>query len=325
MMKKILVTGANGFVGLGLISRLLSEGFQVLSAVRSGDSNPICNPDLSYVSMGNLSPQQEWGKCLLGIDTVIHLAARAHILTDSAINPIDQYRIINVDSTLNLAIQASKAGVRRFIYMSSIKVNGEFTEPGIPFTAKDTPNPQDPYGVSKCEAEFALKGVVKNSEMELVIIRPPLVYGPGVKANFLALILCLLRRCPLPFGGITKNRRSFVFLGNLVDLLIVCIGSPVAANQTLLVSDDQDLSTAALLKGIAAALDRHAFLIPFPEDWVRFFASFIGGPGVARRLCDSLQLDIGSTKLLLNWAPPFTVEEGLRLTALSFLHKSANT
>ncbi|MBU3578624.1 NAD-dependent epimerase/dehydratase family protein [Polynucleobacter sp. 73C-SIWE] len=323
-MNKILVTGANGFVGLGLISRLLSEGFQVLSVVRSRDPNAIRNPNLSYASMGNLSSQQEWGECLIGIDTVIHLAARAHILTDSAINSIDQYRIDNVTSTLNLAIQARRSGVRRFIYMSSIKVNGDFTELGIPFTAKDAPNPQDPYGVSKCEAELALKDVVKNSEMELVIIRPPLVYGPGVKANFLALMVCLLRRYPLPLGGITKNRRSFVFLGNLVDLLIVCIGSPVAANQTFLVSDGQDLSTSELLRGIGAALDRHTFLIPFPEAWVRFFASYIGGPGVARRLCDSLQLDIEPTKRLLNWTPPFTVEEGLRLTALSFLQKGAN-
>ena len=203
--------------------------------------------------------------------------------------------------------------------MSSIKVNGEHSQPGHPFTADEIPAPGDPYGVSKCEAEAGLRALSQETGMEVVIIRPPLVYGPGVKANVLAMMRWLQRGVPLPLGGVTANRRSLVFLDNLVDLIVTCIDHPAAANQTFLVSDDEDLSTAALLRRMAVALERPARLIPVPAGLIVFGAKLIGRPGIAQRLCGSLQVDIGKTKELLGWVPPVSVEEGLRRTAMHWL------
>jgi nucleoside-diphosphate-sugar epimerase len=240
-------------------------------------------------------------------------------MNEEAADPLAEFRRVNVDGTLRLARQAAEAGVRRFVFVSSIKVNGEHSQPGQPFTADQIPAPGDPYGVSKCEAESELRALSQETGMEVVIIRPPLVYGPGVKANFLAMMRWLQRGVPLPLGGVTENRRSLVFLGNLVDLIVTCIDHPAAANQTFLVSDDEDLSTAVLLRRMAAALGRPARLIPLPAGLITLGAKLIGRPGIAQRLCGSLQVDIGKTKAVLDWSPPVSVDEGLRRTAAHWL------
>jgi nucleoside-diphosphate-sugar epimerase len=249
------------------------------------------------------------------VDIVVHCAARVHILNDQTADPLAEFRQVNVDGTLTLARQAAQAGVRRFVFLSSIKVNGEQSGDGLAFNADQRPAPSDPYGISKYEAEVGLRALARETGMEVVIIRPPLVYGPGVKANFLAMMRWLRRGVPLPLGGVTENRRSFVFLDNLVDLIVTCIDHPAAANQTFLVSDDEDLSTAALLRRMAAALGRPARLIPMPAGLITLVAKLIGRPGIAQRLCGSLQVDIGKTKTLLCWSPPVSVDEGLRITA----------
>jgi nucleoside-diphosphate-sugar epimerase len=256
---------------------------------------------------------------LAGVSVVIHCAARVHVMNEEATEPLAEFRRVNVAGTLRLARQAAEAGVRRFLFVSSIKVNGEHSQPGRPFTADQHPAPGDPYGVSKCEAETGLRALSQETGMEVVIIRPPLVYGPGVKANFLAMMRWLWRGVPLPLGGITDNRRSLVFLDNLVDLIVTCIDHPAAANQTFLVSDDEDLSTTALLRRMAAALGRPARLVPVPVGLITLGARMIGRPGVAQRLCGSLQVDIGKTKELLDWSPPVSVGEGLRRTAEHWL------
>jgi nucleoside-diphosphate-sugar epimerase len=232
-----------------------------------------------------------------------------------------EYRSVNVLGTLNLARQAAQAGVRRFIFLSSIKVNGDRTQLGFPFAPDQMSAPVDPYGVSKHEAEMGLRTLSKETGMEVVIIRSPLVYGPGVKANFLSIMNWLWRGIPLPLGGITKNRRSFIFLDNLVDMIITCITHPAAANQTFLVSDDEDLSTAELLNRMALALGRPAKLIRVSVALITLGAKLLGRADIAQRLCGSLQVDIKKTKDLLGWSPPVGVDEGLRQTATHFLKK----
>jgi len=240
-------------------------------------------------------------------------------MNEESSDPLAEFRRVNVEGTLRLARQAAEAGVRRFVFVSSIKVNGEHSQPGHLFTADQIPAPDDPYGISKCEAEAGLRALSLETGMEVVIIRPPLVYGPGVKANFLAMMRWLQWGVPLPLGGLTENRRSLVFLDNLVDLIVICIDHPAAANQTFLVSDDEDLSTAALLRRMAAALGRPARLIPVPAGLITMGAKLISRPGIAQRLCESLQVDIGKTKALLGWSPPISVDEGLRRTAVHWI------
>ena len=240
-------------------------------------------------------------------------------MNDVAANPLFEFRQTNVDGTLNLARQAVEAGVRRFVFISSIKVNGEFTDLDHPFTADQNPMPSDPYGVSKYEAELGLMTLAEETGMEVVIIRPPLVYGPGVKANFLSMMSWLRREIPLPLGGITKNRRSFVCIDNLISMIITCINHPAAANQIFLVSDDEDLSTAGLLERMALALGRPSKLIAVPPTLIVLLARLVGRTHIAQRLCGSLQVDIQKTKDLLGWAPPVSVDEGLRQTARHYL------
>jgi nucleoside-diphosphate-sugar epimerase len=240
-------------------------------------------------------------------------------MNEIAADLLFEFRRVNVDGTLNLAHQASEAGVRRFVFISSIKVNGEFTELDHPFTADQIAAPSDPYGVSKHEAEMGLMALSEETGMEIVIIRSPLVYGPGVKANFLSMMNWLRRGIPLPFGGVTKNRRSLVFLDNLVDLIVVCINHPAAANQIFLVSDDEDQSTAGLLERVALALGCPSKLISVPIALITLGAKLIGRPDISQRLCGSLQVDIKKTKDLLGWAPPVSVDEGLRQTAAHYL------
>lgn len=312
----ILVTGASGFVGRVLCSSLVNR-FPLRISVRDKSKAELF--EKLEVFEASLSPHNDWSPALSGVSTVVHCAARVHVMNEIASDSLLEFRRVNVDGTLNLARQASKAGVRRFVFISSIKVNGEYTDLGHPFTADQIPMPSDPYGISKYEAENGLKTLSKETGMEVVIIRLPLVYGPGVKANFLTMMNWLWWGIPLPFGGLVKNRRSFVFVDNLIDMIIICINHPEAANQTFLVSDDEDISTANLLDRMASALGRTSKLITVPENLVALGFKLIGRHDISQRLCSSLQVDISKTKDLLGWSPPITVDEGLRRTAAPYL------
>lgn len=311
----ILVTGATGFVGRAFVERLASDTVeqQIIVAVRNRVKdwpNRVCEFQIQDVNS-----KTDWRSVLQGIDVVVHLAARVHVMNEKRNDPLAEFRKVNVAGTANLARQAAALGVRRFVFLSSVKVNGEFTKIGSPFQVDVSPNPQDPYGVSKYEAELVLRQIAAETGMQVVIIRPPLVYGPGVKANFDSMMRWLDRGLPLPLGSITRNQRSLVALGNLVDLIVTCLKHPAAANQTFLVSDDEDLSTAALLKRMGDALGRPARLLPVPVALLKLGALVINKPGIYQRLCGSLQLDITQTRRLLGWTPPVSVDEGLRLAA----------
>ena len=310
-----LVTGANGFVGSALCARLLRDGTAVRGAVRSLSSLP---DGVEAIAVGGLSSETDWTEALRSVRQVVHLAARVHVMNEKSTDPLAEFRQVNVEGTANLARQAAAAGVRRFVYLSSIKVNGEFTQEGHPFTADDAPKPEDPYGVSKHEAEQALRQIAADTGMKVVIIRPPLVYGPGVKANFESMMRWLARGVPLPLAAVTQNRRSLVALDNLVDLIITCLSHPAAANQTFLVSDGEDLSTADLLKRMGAALGCPARLFHLPPGLLKLGAALVRKPGIYQRLCGSLQLDIAKTRQLLGWSPLVSVDEGLRRAAEGF-------
>ncbi len=307
----ILVTGASGFVGHALCSSLQDLGCKVRAVVRNIDQK--ANQD--RVAIGDISSETDWGRTLEDVHQIVHLAARVHVMNEKSADPLAEFLLMNVAATINLARQAASAGVKRFIFLSSIKVNGEFTEMGKAFTADAAPAPDDPYGISKYEAEKALTQIARETGMEVVIIRPPLVYGPGVKANFESMMQWLKRGIPLPLGAITDNRRSMVALGNLVDLIIVCINHPAAANQTFLVSDEESLSTASLLRRTSVALGVKVRLFPIPPILLKFAAKLLRRESVYQRLCGSLQIDITKTQKLLGWKPPLSVDEGLRLAA----------
>ncbi|MEZ7911441.1 MAG: SDR family oxidoreductase [Propionivibrio sp.] len=312
----ILVTGASGFVGRPLVRRLVERG-----SVRVTMRRPLPEklPEGVDVVRGELATDQEWSGALSGVDKVVHCAARVHVMNDQAADPLTEFRRVNVDGTMRLALQAAQAGVKRFVFLSSIKVNGEATQPGYPFLADQPPAPEDPYGISKREAEEGLRTLAQETGMEVVIIRPPLVYGPGVKANFLAMMRWLKRGIPLPLGAVTENRRSLVALDNLVDLIVTCLDHPAAANQTFLVSDAESLSTAALLRRMGDAIGRPTRLIPVPVPMLQLGAGLLGKRGMAQRLCGSLEVDISKTRDLLGWAPSISVDEGLRQTAEAFM------
>ncbi|WP_291993470.1 SDR family oxidoreductase [Candidatus Accumulibacter sp. ACC003] len=313
----ILLTGASGFVGQALLAPL-RQRHRIRIVVRDTRAAPC--PQGVAIVQASLSTDQDWSAALSGVDVVVHCAARVHIMNDVVADPLAEFRRVNVAGTLHLARQAAQAGARRFVFLSSIKVNGERTLPGMPFTAEQPPAPEDAYAISKREAEDGLRVLAQETGMEVVVIRPPLVYGPGVKANFLAMMRWLARGVPLPLGGIAENRRSLVALENLVDLVATCIEHPAAANQVFLVSDGEDLSTAALLRRMAKALGRPARLISLPTAALSLAAGLIGRPGLAQRLCASLEVDIGKTKKLLAWSPPLSVDEGLRRTAEHWLN-----
>jgi UDP-glucose 4-epimerase len=315
---KILITGSTGFVGQALTRHLVQQGYTLTAAVRHpADALP---GTVRQIVIGDLLPDTNWSQAVSSIDTVIHLAARVSVMQDTAADPLTAFRDTNTAATLNLARQAAAAGVRRFIYISTIKVNGETTAPGKPFTPDDNYIPTDPYGLSKYEAEQGLRGLAAQTGMAVVIIRPPLVYGPGVKANFLSMMSWLQKGIPLPLGAIC-NQRSLVALDNLVDLVAACINHPAAANQIFLVSDGEDLSTTALLQRLGAALGKSARLLPVPQGLLIAGFTLLGKRAIAQRLCDSLQIDITKTRSLLGWAPPVNVDEALRKTAVAYLEK----
>lgn len=303
----ILVTGANGFVGRPLCNQLRQSAFQVTQVGRAPDSAD----GGAYCQVVSIDGTTDWSTILDEVEVVIHLAARVHVMQENLVDPIVAYWQTNVEGTLNLARQALNAGVKRFIFVSSIKVNGEQSFPGKPFTAEDMPMPEDAYGKSKREAEQGLLALAKDSNMAVVIIRPPLVYGPGVKGNFSTMIKLLQTGLPLPFGAIA-NQRSLVAIDNLIHLIMVCINHPAAANQVFLVSDGEDLSTTALLRRLALAAGVSSRLIPLPAALVNFVFSVLGQKKMAGRTLGSLQVDISKTREVLGWQPPLTVEQGLR-------------
>jgi nucleoside-diphosphate-sugar epimerase len=312
----LLVTGANGFIGAAVVAAAVKRGTSVRAAVRSAVKS--AHADVEYTMIEGLSAGAVWTSALAGVDVVVHTAARVHVMRDSVADPLQEYRHTNVTGTVRLARQAVAAGVRRFVYLSSIKVNGERTSPGKPFRAIDTPAPVDPYGISKHEAEVALHEVAEETGLEVVIIRPVLVYGPGVKANFAAMMHWLQWAVPLPLGAI-HNKRSLVGLDNLVDLILVCAAHTAAPGHTFLVSDDEDLSTTDLLRRMSIALGVSPPLFPVSESFLRFVTRIVGRQDLGRRLFESLQVDIEPTKRMLSWTPPVTVDEELRVTAEDIL------
>ena len=303
-MTRVLITGGHGFVGNALFERLGAEGCDPLRVSRQA----LGPGDLA---VGEIDLTTDWSEAFIDCAVVIHLAARVHVMQDTATDPLTAFRTVNVDGTLNLARQAAAAGVKRFVFISSLKVNGEVTQPGHAFTEADVSSPQDAYGQSKQEAEQGLRQIASTTGMEVVIIRPPLVYGPGVKANFASLMRAVQRGWPLPLGAVL-NQRSFVALDNLVDLIVTCITHPRAANQTFLVSDGKDLSTPDLIKRMARAMNRPARLMPVPVWALKAGASLLGKGDEVQRLCGNLQVDISKARSLLGWVPPVSVEEGLR-------------
>lgn len=302
----VLVTGAAGFVGQSLLPTLEGADYQVIGASRHGSSN-------SRPAAPDLGPEADWRPLLDGVSAIVHLAGRAHVMRDEAPDPLAEYRRVNVDGTRRLAEQAAAAGVRRLVFVSSIKVSGEDTTGRAPYRADQSPAPEDFYGISKWEAEQALADVAARTGLEVVVVRPPLVYGPGVKGNFRRLVDLVRRGTPLPLGAV-DNRRSLVSVFNLCDLLVRCIDHPAAAGQTFLVSDGEDLSTPELIRRLAGAMDRPARLVPVPPGLMRAGARLLGREGIYRRLCGSLQVDIGPTCERLGWTPPVGVNEGLART-----------
>jgi nucleoside-diphosphate-sugar epimerase len=315
---RILITGGTGWVGGALIQELNGSSHDIVAAIRSSSDLP----GAKKVQISAIDGGQKWSDALSERQVVLHLSARVHVMVDKSSNPIDEYRKTNVAGTLNLARQSAAAGVRRFVFISSIKVNGEATKMADSFSANDFPAPLDPYGISKMEAEQGLREIATDTGMEVVIIRPPLVYGPGVKANFRAMMRWLSRGVPLPLGAI-NNKRSLVALDNLVDLIVTCIDHPAAANQTFLVSDGEDLSTTQLLRRMGRAMGKPAWLLPVPPALLKAGAALVRKPELAQRLCGSLQVDISKTRELLGWSPPISVDEGLRRAAEGFRREAA--
>ncbi|WP_130902149.1 SDR family oxidoreductase [Pseudomonas sp. Sample_23] len=314
--KSILVTGGSGFLGKAVVQRLALMGAcDLIVPLRTLDRE--LPEGIKTVKISGIDGQTNW-ESLDNVDVVVHAAARVHKLHDQAADALAAFRTVNVEGTLNLARQAAHRGVKRFIFISSIKVNGETTLMGKPYTADDVPAPKDPYGISKFEAEQGLKALATDAGMEVVIIRPALVYGPGVKANFLSMMRWLDRAIPLPFGAV-RNRRSLIYLDNLVDFIVTCLKHPAAANQTFLASDGDDVSTSELMRKIAECLGRPARLLPVPVWVLSRVATILGKRALAQRLFGSLQVDISKNRQLLGWIPPVSLDRGLSLTTKHFL------
>lgn len=304
---RVILTGANGFVGGHLERHLIRSGYEVSSVVRTttrsvAESSP---PRVEVDSLQNYTFGKQAGETV-----VIHAAARAHILKDSAIDPLAEYRVHNTDTTLSFARNAAKSGVKRFVFISTVKVNGERTPKGVPYTASDVPMPEDPYAISKYEAEMGLKAIAQETGMEVVIIRPPLVYGRGVKGNFATLMTAVKKGIPLPLGSI-HNKRSLVGIHNLVDLIECAVRHPNATGKTFLVSDGHDLSTTELLEGMIKSSGSKSILLPIPSTVIQFISSILGKRDMSTRLLESLQVDISAAKDILGWSPPYSIQDEL--------------
>ncbi len=310
MNSKILLTGASGFVGQRLAHSLIQKNVPLVCTSRK--TLRIDGAECQIVD--DLGRSTDWRHCLGEVSTVIHCAARVHVMQDTANDPLHLFRQVNVAGTLQLAEQAAAAGVQQFIFLSSVKVNGEETKAGAAFSEDCQALPSDPYGISKLEAEQALFELGRTTGMAITVIRPPLVYGPGVGANFLSMLRWVQRGIPLPLGSI-RNQRSFVYVDNLVSLITCCIANPHSYNQVFLVSDGHDMSTTELLRKSATAFKVASRLLPCPPSFLRMIAKISGKKSVADRLCQSLQVNITKAKRLLEWTPPFTVEQGLQATA----------
>nr|WP_244406393.1 SDR family oxidoreductase [Thioalkalivibrio sp. K90mix] len=310
-MERVLVTGATGFVGGAVVERLASEGPCV--PVAGCRRRSVLVPEgVELAVTPSLGPDADWIGALQGVEVVVHAAARVHVMDEPEADPLEAFRRVNVEGTLRLARQAADAGVRRFVFVSSVKVNGEDTSSRQPFRETDASAPEDPYGVSKREAEDGLRALSAETGLEVVIIRPPLVYGPGVGANFGSLLRWVNKGVPLPLGAVTQNRRSLVALDNLVDLIVTCLDHPAAAGETFLVADGEDVSTAGLLRKVGDALERPARLVPVPVWMLRAGAAALGKREMARRLLGSLQVDASKAREVLGWTPPVSLDEGLR-------------
>ena len=306
---RVLVTGSGGFVGRAIMPALLCRGHQPVEAVRRSEKKP--DGRLSSFVVGNIDGTTCWFKALQSAEAVIHLAARVHVMRESAEDPLAEFRRVNTEGTLNLARQAAEAGVRRFIFLSTIGVNGNSTLHGKVFAPTDTPSPHDPYSLSKYEAEIGLHSIAQSTGMEVVIIRPPLVYGAKAPGNFGKLTRLVAKSLPLPLGSI-NNFRSFVGIDNLVDFIVTCLEHPAAANETFMVSDGEDLSTPGLIRRMARAMNRPARLLPVPVWALKAGALLLGKGDAVQRLCGNLQVDISKSRTLLGWNPPVSVDEGLR-------------
>ncbi|MGS0724750.1 UDP-glucose 4-epimerase family protein [Shewanella sp. 0m-11] len=317
---KLLLTGASGFVGFSLAQRLNNADLHLISRCKFADFSRLKNLKIYHHS---IESDTKYTHALKDRDVIIHCAARVHVMDEHSSAPLEDFREVNTAGTINLARQAVDAGIKRFIFVSSIKVNGESTLIDKPFTENDARNPEDFYGQSKSEAEEQLLALGKETGLEIVIIRPTLVYGPGVKANFASLLNLVSKGLPLPFGCVTDNKRSLVSVTNLVDLIVTCIDHPKAANQVFLVSDDHDVSTASMVKHMSLALGKSSISIPVPLWCYRLVGMLTGKSDVVDRLVGSLQVDISHTKNTLGWIPPQTLEDGFKETAEYFLlHKN---
>jgi len=319
MKGAVLVTGATGFVGHFLCSRLLAEGFTVRGTVLASESPDTLLPGVDPVVVDPLGPDTPWSHALSGVDAVIHLAARVHIMDDPSADPLTEFRKVNKEGTEQLAREAVRSGVKRLVFISTVKVNGE--ESGVPYTEESPARPSDPYGISKWEAEQSLRRIESDNGLEVVVVRPTLVYGPGVKANFLNMMKVVSRGLPLPLASI-RNRRSLVYVGNLVDALAACAQNPAAAGHTFLISDGEDVSTPQLVTGTAHALGVSARLMPFPPALMRLAGRVTGKSAAVDRLLGSLTVDSSKIRRELGWVPPFTMKQGLEKTAIWFKQRS---
>lgn len=315
---RILVTGAGGFVGRALCAALQQEKLTGVAALRRAPGGTGLAEE---IAVGDFGPDTDWQASLQDVACVVHLAARTHVLDDRSPDPLAEYRRINVAATSNLARQAARAGVRRFVFLSSVKVNGESTA-SRPYSEHDDPRPEDAYGLSKREAEDALRAIGNETGMEIVILRPPLVYGPGVKGNFLQLLRAVAHGVPLPLASI-DNRRSLVYVGNLVDIIIACIRTPAAAGKTFLVSDGEDLSTPAMIRRLAAAMGRSPRLLPCPPTLLALAARLFGREAAFRRLNGSLTVDSSLLRETLGWQPRYSTNQGFSAT-VQWYHRRQN-
>jgi nucleoside-diphosphate-sugar epimerase len=311
---KVLVTGANGFVGKSLVNMLAKKReYKVLAMVHRATELPVCTEQV----VTDLCNEIDWVPLLSGVNVVVHLAGRAHVLHDKEKDPLSVYRCVNVEATRRLAQCAADAGVRRFLFVSTIKVNGEHTNGRGPFTNNEAARPLDPYSVSKYEAEQALRDITSRSDMELVIIRPPLIYGPGVKGNFETMLDWLAKGIPLPLGAV-DNRRSLLALDNFCEFLSLCIVHPDIGGQILLISDGEDLSTTELIETLKEGMHSHAWLVPLPVGMLKILARLTGLSTTADRLLGNLQVDPAETFRLLGWRPSRSTRELLRETAIQY-------